>query len=82
MTPEDAADDIDDGAETAPDRVAAAAHRRPRDRLPDRQLLPDSFRDQELLCPLEHPGQRAPQLLGLVHERGHDQNPIADRAYR
>ena len=36
------------------------------------------FCDQELLCPLEHLRQRAPQLLRLVNERRHDQKPDSD----
>ena len=77
---EQAADHAGDRAEHGGHRVPALAHRRPRHRLLHRQRLGQQpLLDQERLRPVEHVGQRAPQLPGLMHDRRHDQEADADQ---
>ena len=78
---EQPADDAGERAEDGGHRVAALAHRRPRHRLLDRQRLAraglSATRNSCARSNISR--QRAPQLLRLVNERRHDQEPDADQ---
>src|SRR5262245_42692958 len=74
-----AADHAGDGTEDGPDRFAAMSDRRMLDGLGDSHpLLEDALRDEKVLCLIEHPGQRRPQLLCLIVDRWRDEEADAD----